>query len=99
MFKITYQKANGEIFDRIRDTLPNYSIGEMTSMGWKLLNIQWRYKDKYYSYADYSYLVRKRIERHHIFLKIKKGIRQLVKQYVVPIYFIIPAWIIIKSFI
>ena len=99
MYKITYQKSNGEIFDRIRNTLPIHSVGETTSMGWKILNIQWKYNKKFYSYADYNYLVKKEIERHHIYLKFKKAFNNFLKQYVVPNFFIIPALIIIKTVI
>ena len=54
MIRITYQKNNGEIIQRIRNTLTTYRVGDTTSMGWKVLNIEYRYKDKYYPKTIYD---------------------------------------------
>ena len=37
MYKIIYEKENGEVFERVRDTLPHTGIGKQTSMGWTIL--------------------------------------------------------------
>lgn len=58
MYKVIYLKENGEVIERIRDTYPQYSIGDTTSMGWVLLDILYNYEDGYYSYSTYRYLVR-----------------------------------------
>lgn len=53
MIQVTYQKNNGSIFQRHRETVPDYKIGEITSMGWKVLNIEYEYNNKYYSQFEY----------------------------------------------
>ncbi len=59
MYKVIYLKTNGDIIERIRDTYPNQSIGEETSMGWVILDILHNYKGMYFSYSTYRYLIRK----------------------------------------
>lgn len=50
MYMVVYQKQNGEIFNRIRNTLPGYVKGETTSMGWKIVEIKYQFYDgKYYT--------------------------------------------------
>lgn len=56
---ITYQKNNGEIFFRARTSLPENKIGEYTSMGWKILNIHYKYGNNYYVEEDYRRIKRK----------------------------------------
>lgn len=56
--QITYQKKDGCIFQRLRKTMLPYKIGEETSMGWKVLNIEYEYNNKYYSYFDYNMIIR-----------------------------------------
>ena len=41
--QITYQKRDGNIIQRYRNTVLPYKIGEETSMGWKVLNIEYEY--------------------------------------------------------
>ena len=36
-----------------------YKIGDTTSMGWKVLNIEYEYKDKYYTEYEYNKLIHK----------------------------------------
>lgn len=55
--QITYQKQDGCIFQRQRNTTLPYRIGEITSMGWKVLNIEYQYKDKFYPEYKYNMLV------------------------------------------
>lgn len=59
MVQITYQKRNGCIIQRIRSTVLPYKIGDTTSMGWKVLNIEYEYKNKFYSEYKYSLLLHK----------------------------------------
>ena len=59
MVQVTYQKNDGCIIQKFRKTLPPYKIGDTTSMGWKLLNVEYEYKDKYYSAHDYNMLMAK----------------------------------------
>mgnify|MGYP006923307162 CR=1 FL=1 len=59
MIQMTYQKANGEIIQRIVNTYTPYNIGDTTSMGWYVKDKRYRYKNKYYSRADYDTLIDK----------------------------------------
>ena len=75
---ITYQKPNGEIFVRPY----NHScfaitkkLGDETSMGWKILDIHYRYKDNYYCYDDYIRIFDKQIKEK----QNKKLIKFLIK--------------------
>lgn len=55
--KIIYQKRNGEIIERIRQTYCPYRVGETTSMGWKVIDILYPYKDNYYHFKEYDRLI------------------------------------------
>lgn len=85
MFYITYQKRNGEIFNRVRNTLPNETVGEYTSMGWLILDIKRAYKNNYYSISDYHKLSSKKYHKEHKIRIIKK----FLKEYATPIMLLI----------
>lgn len=57
--QVTYQKRDGCIMQKFRNTVLPYKIGETTSMGWKVLNIEYEYKNKYYPEYQYNMLIRK----------------------------------------
>lgn len=76
MYKITYQKRNGEVFDRIRASLPG-KIGDITSMNWLIKDIQYQFNDKYYSFEDYKLITRK----YYKILHIKRNINLFLKRY------------------
>lgn len=57
--QVTYQKRDGSIMQKLRNTTPPYEVGETTSMGWKVLNIEYEYRGKYYDYYDYSMMIYK----------------------------------------
>ena len=59
MVQVTYQKNNGCIFKRQRNTTLPYKIGDTTSMGWKVLNIEYEYNNKFYSEYNYNKLLNK----------------------------------------
>lgn len=59
MLLVTYQKENGCIIQRQRKTMLSYKIGERTSMGWTVLNIEYQYKDKYYPEYKYHMLIQR----------------------------------------
>ena len=59
MYLITYKKRSGELIYRKRNTLPGY-IGQETSMGWIIENIEYLFGNKYYSLKDYQLLMEKR---------------------------------------
>ena len=73
--QITYQKRNGTVIKRLRNTILPYNVGDTTSMGWKVLNIEYEYKNKYYPEYEYRnliyqsnqrYIRRKQIKEHII---------------------------------
>lgn len=57
MIQITYKKNDGNIIQRYRNTTLPYKIGDMTSMGWQVLNVEYEYKNKYYSEYKYNILI------------------------------------------
>lgn len=61
--QITYQKRDGSIIYRLRNTMLPYKIGEETSMGWKVLNIEYEYKNNYYSQYEYDKLIQMKKQR------------------------------------
>ena len=67
--QITYQKKDGSIIQRIRNTILPYKIGETTSMGWKVLNIEYEYNNQYYPESEFNKLIHKRrqnsIKKNH----------------------------------
>ena len=72
--QVTYQKRDGSIMQRLRSTTPPYRIGDSTSMGWKVLNIEYEYKGKYYSEFEYYKMIEK---NKQLFVK-KKQIKSIV---------------------
>lgn len=60
MTQITYQKRDGSIIKRYRNSILPYKIGDTTSMGWKVLNILYEYKDKYYPEYEYDKMLQER---------------------------------------
>lgn len=60
---ITYQKSNGEIFIRPYRHSLGKSIGDETSMGWKILDIHYKYGDNFYCYEDFMRIFRKGFEK------------------------------------
>lgn len=74
---ITYKKRNGEVFQRIRNTYPGYRVGDVTSMGWTVLDIQYKWKNKYYTSTEYDKLINKSIKQEQKIRRIKKLILQI----------------------
>lgn len=77
MIQMIYQKANGEIIERIRSTYSPYRIGDRTSMGWRVLSIKYFYKGKYYDRVDFDKLVDRDWNKHKKINLIKKKISSL----------------------
>ena len=82
MIQMTYQKANGEIIQRIVNTYTPYNIGDTTSMGWYVKDKRYRYKNKYYSRADYDALIDKSCRWHKKAFKIKNTLYNVYKELV-----------------
>lgn len=83
MFLVIYQKSNGEILERKRNTFPNYAIGEYTSMGWLVLDIRYKYKNKYYTSSDY-YKIKCKRKKYNF-----RSLRLFLKKYATTILLII----------
>ena len=78
MYKVFYQRQNGEIIERIRNTLPHYKLGEITSMGWIIVDIHYLLNNKYYPFREYRTKLDKQIKRNHIKRKIIKYIKKYI---------------------
>ena len=70
---ITYQKENGEILIRPRNSKYDLYIGKETSMGWKVLDIHYEYNGNYYHESDYYREIN----------KCKKSTKQRFADYIV----------------
>lgn len=79
MIKVIYQKQNGDIFSRIRNTYFPYRVGDTTAIGWKVLDIQYRYKDKYYNKMMYDDLINKSFKNEKALFRLKKNFILLYK--------------------
>lgn len=86
MIQVTYQKRDGSIIYRLRNSIPPYRIGESTSMGWTVMNIEYKYKDKFYSEFDYGMLLYK---KKQLFLKKQKIKELFLKEIKTILYYII----------
>lgn len=76
---ITYQKSNGEIFIRpyqYTSIGKAKRVGDETSMGWKILDIHYKYNDNYYCYEDFVKIFHKEIKEK----QNKKLIKYLIKK-------------------
>lgn len=62
--QITYQKRDGSTIQKYRNTMLPYKIGETTSIGWKVLNIEYEYKNKYYPEHEFYLLIHKNKQRY-----------------------------------
>lgn len=71
---VTYQKANGELFFRPYG-LTFKKVGDVTSMGWKVVDIHYRYGNNYYCFDDYRKIkIKEHKEQTH-----KKIIRRIIR--------------------
>ena len=92
---ITYQKKNGVIFNRIRNTYTSYRVGDITSMGWKILDIKYKYKDKYYNYDEYSKLIDKAFNKE----RQKREMIHNIKKFIINVNQLVNFFILFKLFI
>lgn len=91
MYQITYKKRNGEVFNRVRNTLPGY-IGDKTSMGWTIIDIKYSFKSNYYSYAEYKQLMNK----YRKLNKASRYVNRIFKKYgtTIALFVIVPLYLI-----
>ena len=92
MYQITYKKRNGEIFNRIRSTLPTQLIGQETSMGWQILDIKYGFNNNFYSFSDYKQKLNKRKKYNHIQRKIINFLRKYATT--ITIIILVPLYLI-----
>lgn len=78
MLQVTYQKRNGVVFKRLRDTTPPYRVGEETSMGWKVLNIEYKYNNKFYPSYEYYKLIEKNKQKIIKRIQLKKKCKKVL---------------------
>lgn len=89
--QITYQKKNGNIIHKFRNTPLPYGIGDITSMGWKVLNIEYEYKGEYYPGYKFDMIIRKNKQS---FIR-KKQMRELcINNLKTLLYYLIGLYII-----
>ena len=84
--QITYQKSNGNIIQRLRKSELPYKIGDTTSMGWKVLNIEYQYNNDYYSKNEYNSLIQKDIK---VFTRKKQTTELIIREFKAFIYYFI----------
>lgn len=86
MTLITYQKKDGSILKRYRSTELPYKIGEKTSMGWLVLNVEYEYNNKFYDKHQYNLLLHK---KKQMCIK-RKLVRELyIKEFKTFLYYIL----------
>ena len=91
VMQVTYQKRDGSIIQRLRNTLLPYKIGDTTSMGWKVLDIEYEYKNKYYSEHEYYSLIHSNMKKS---IKKKQTIETCINEFKKIIYYFIAAVIL-----
>lgn len=83
---ITYEKRDGSILKRNRNTILPYNIGDTTSMGWKVLNIEYLYKNKYYPEYEYNVLIAKNRKK---VIKIRETKDKILNEFKTLLYYFI----------
>lgn len=91
MVQITYQKRDGSIMQRYRNTDLPYKIGDETSMGWKVLNIEYKYNNNYYPVNEYNVLINKDKQK---VIKRKQTREMLLREFKTFMYYCIALEII-----
>lgn len=90
IIQVTYQKRDGSIIHRIRNTALDYKIGDTTSMGWKVLNIEYKYKDEFYSLYNYNIMMHKdrqlMLKKKIIVDRFKNEMRTLLYYFIVVLF-------------
>lgn len=71
---VVYQKSNGKIIYRPVKYIVDLTIGKETSMGWKVIDIQYYINNKYCSYEEYKKILEMNIE------KVKKEVSKHQKK-------------------
>lgn len=69
-YLVLYEKKNGDMLYKYRNSKPQYEVGSYTSMGWKLLDVKRLSSGKAYSINAYSTLINQRIRVEEFFRNI-----------------------------
>ena len=72
-YMVVYQKCNNDIIYRACKTKPEHHKGDITSMGWKVLDIQRLYNGKCYPTYEFDNLLNRKGRIHNIFININKS--------------------------
>lgn len=79
-YLMIYKKRNGNIIYRTSKTKPTYEKGNITSMGWEVLDIQRIAKGRIMSCSEYDTLLYKRYKlRNLIALPSQSDIRSFIE--------------------
>lgn len=60
-YLVLYEKNNGDMIYRYRKSKPQYEVGSITSMGWKLVDIRKLYNGSVISEYNYNELINKKL--------------------------------------
>lgn len=61
MIRITYKKKNGEIIERYLNTgYTLHRVGDTNRYDWEIIDIKYKYKNKYYTLSDYDRIITKK---------------------------------------
>lgn len=86
-YLVYYKKGNGEIIQRNRSTLPEYKIGESTSMGWLVMDIKYVLNGNIYdTVKDYNLAIKKLYRFDHTKRNIRNAIRNNMWKFIFILY-------------
>ena len=71
-YLIIYKKYNGDLIYRYNKIKPNYKKGDTTSMGWKVVDIQYMHKGKIMNYDRYSAVINFEYQIRRVFNLLEK---------------------------
>lgn len=71
-YMVVYQKYNGDLIYRYNKIKPNYKKGDTTSMGWKVVDIQYMHKGKIMNYDRYSAVINFEYQIRRVFNLLDK---------------------------
>lgn len=89
MTQIVYQKSNGEIIKRKLISYHTYRVGDINSYGWKVIEVLYNYRGKYYSKNDYYSILEKKEKKDKLIMKIKRNIVKIYTNLVYPVALLI----------
>jgi hypothetical protein len=96
--RMIYEKKNGDILQRTVTNSP-YKIGDVNAYGWKVIDIKYLYKDKYYSSSEYDNLMRKSWSKDRKISELKRKLTSVYKEliYIVMILILLRLYEVVSS--